>query len=250
MYGVWNSDPDANRSRARVELIQFLLKKGALANAESELVALATALPPDPSAHLQAAQLFSQAHDYSGALTQYREALHFEPSNSAALAGAGEAAYYLADYITAQRYLEAAVNANPQDENVRALLAIADLVLRNNPFQGHISDVERNRRISSAFAQAEKRLTECAHQIGVDLNATGTPPAYPTPSQLVGLQSRWTMAKPDLDRLRSPAETDLPDTIMDVVFQIEQQTATICGQPQGLDQALLLISQKREAAIQ
>lgn len=29
MYGVWNSDPDNNRNRARVELIQFLLKKGA-----------------------------------------------------------------------------------------------------------------------------------------------------------------------------------------------------------------------------
>ena len=46
------------------------------------------------------------------------------------------------------------------------------------------------------------------------------------------------------------AETDLPDTIMDVVFQIEQQTAFACGRPQGLDLAFLLISQKREAAIQ
>jgi hypothetical protein len=35
---------------------------------------------------------------------------------------------------------------------------------------------------------------------------------------------------------------------MDVVFQIERQTATICGPPQGSDLALLLISQKREAA--
>jgi transcriptional regulator GlxA family with amidase domain len=37
---------------------------------------------------------------------------------------------------------------------------------------------------------------------------------------------------------------------MDVVFQIEQQTSTACGQPQGLDLALLLISQKREVASQ
>jgi hypothetical protein len=36
---------------------------------------------------------------------------------------------------------------------------------------------------------------------------------------------------------------------MDIVFQIEQQTASVCGRPQGLDLALLLISQKREAAI-
>jgi hypothetical protein len=37
---------------------------------------------------------------------------------------------------------------------------------------------------------------------------------------------------------------------MDVVFQIEQQSAAVCGQPKGLDLALLLISQKREAASQ
>jgi hypothetical protein len=106
--------------------------------------------------------------------------------------------------------------------------------------------VERNRRIAAAFAQAEQRLTDCAQQAPVNLNATGIPPASP----LASLQSRWMATKPELDRLRSPAETDLPDSIMDVVFQIEQQTASICGRPQGIDLALFLISQKREAAIQ
>ena len=79
MYGVWNSDPDANRSKARVELIQFLLKKGAPDKAESELMALATALPPAPDAHLQAAQLFAQAQDYAGESAQYEEVLRFDP---------------------------------------------------------------------------------------------------------------------------------------------------------------------------
>jgi len=100
--------------------------------------------------------------------------------------------------------------------------------------------------IAAAFAQAEKRLTDCAQQTGVDLKA----PTTSTLSPLVVLQSLWTEAKPDLARLRSPAETDLPDAIMDVVFQIEQQTEATCGKPQGLDLALLLISQKREAASQ
>jgi len=246
MYGVWNSDPDANRSRARIELIQFLLKKGATPNAESELMALSTSLPPDPSAHTETAQLFEQAQDYSNSLIQYREVLHLEPSNSAALAPAGEAAYHAGNYTTAQRYLQAAVNANPQDAKARELLATTDLVLRNNPFRSHISDAERNRRIAAAFNQAEKRLTECAKMTEVDLNE----PAASTASPLVDLQQRWKATHPDLGRLRSAAETDLPDAIMDVVFQIEQQTGAICGPPQGVDLALLLISQKREAAIQ
>jgi hypothetical protein len=37
---------------------------------------------------------------------------------------------------------------------------------------------------------------------------------------------------------------------MDLVFQIEKQTADTCGLPQGIDLALLLISEKREAASQ
>ncbi len=260
MYGVWNSNPDANRSKARIELIQFLLKKGAPDRAESELMALATALPPAPDAHLQAAQLFAQARDYGGELAQYEDVLRFDPTNSAALAGAGQAAYRAGNYGNARRYLQEAVNTNPQDEDSRQLLATTELIFRNDPFLGHISDAERNRRIAAAFAQAEKRLEECAQQKGVDLKPTTTPgvasgsssasaPA-PVPSPLLALQSVWTEAKPDLARLRSPAETDLPDAIMDVVFQIEQQTAATCGQPQGLDLALLLISQKREAANQ
>jgi len=246
MYGVWNSDPDANRSKARIELIQFLLSNNAPGKAESELMALATALPPEPIAHLQAARLFAEAQDFTGALIQYQEVLRLDQVNSSALTGAGQAAYRSGNYATAQRYLQAAVNANPQDASSRQLLATADLILRTNPFRSHISDAERNRRIAAAFVQAGHRLTECAQQTGVDLKAATTPAAFP----LSSLQSRWTAAKPNLAYLRSPAETNLPDTIMDVVFQIEQQTAAICGRPQGLDLALLLISQKREAASQ
>jgi len=244
MYGVWKSDSDANRTKARIELIQFLLKKDALDKAESEMMALAAAMPPDVAAHLQAAQLFEQAHDYANALAQYQEVLRIDLENASALAGAGQAAYRTGNYATAGRYLEAAVKANSQDADSRRLLATTDLILRANPFQSHISDAERNRRITAALAQAEKRLAECAQQTGVDLKV----PATVTASPLSSLESRVTAAKPNLARLRSPAETDLPDTIMDVVFQTEQQTAAICGPPQGLDLALLLISQKREAA--
>jgi hypothetical protein len=34
---------------------------------------------------------------------------------------------------------------------------------------------------------------------------------------------------------------------MDLIFSIEQQTATLCGEPDGMNLALLLISRNREA---
>jgi cytochrome c-type biogenesis protein CcmH/NrfG len=244
MYGVWNAEPDANRNRSRIELIQFLLKKNVRAQADSELIALTTALPPNPDQHLEAAQLFEQAQDYAGALSQYEEVLRLEPENAIALGGAGEAAYHSGNYATAEHYLREAVAANGNDSNARELLATADLIIRTNPFHSHISDAERNRRIAAAFAQAEDRLTNCTQQTSAATKTIGSA------SSLTALQSRWTQAQPDLDHLRSPGETDLPDAIMDVVFQIEQQTAATCGQPQGVDLALLLISEKRQAASQ
>lgn len=248
MYGVWNSDPDLNRSTVRIELIQYLLKRNARAQADSELIALAAALPRDPVAHLQAAQLFMQAQDYAGALTQCEEVLSLQPNNMAALAGAGEAAYRLGNYALAQRYLRSAANADPANVDARQFLATTDLVLRANPFHSYISDMERNRRIADDFAQAGNRLSQCARQTGVDLSAAAG--LSPAPSPLVTLQARWSSAKPDLKHLQSPAEADLPDALMDVVFDIEQQTAAACGPPQGLDLALLLISEKREPAAQ
>jgi tetratricopeptide (TPR) repeat protein len=246
MYGVWNSDADANRNRARIELIEYLLKKNARAQADSELIALSASLPPEPAQHLQAAHLFLQAQDYDGALKQFENVLRLEPSDAEALEGAGEAAYRSGNYMLAQHFLHGAENSGDADASARELLATTDLVLRTNPFHSHISDAERNRRITSAFAQAQERLAQCAQQVRVDLNA----PTSSVHSPLVDLQSRWNDVKPDLAHLQSQAEADLPDTLMDVVFQIEQQTAVSCGQPQGLDLALLLISQKREAATQ
>ena len=256
MYGVWSIDPDANRRDARLELVEFLLRKGAHAQAQSELVALAAFLPPDPALHLCAAVLFGQAQDYPDALAEYERVLRLDHGNPGALAGAGEAAYHAGRYRTAQRYLQLAVNAKPQDSTLRYLLSSANLILETDPFVRRISDAERNRRIAAAFAKAGERLSACAKQRGVDLSGAAkgsvssslSPAPSPPPPALVVLESRWLAARRDLPRLRSAGEADLPDVIMDLVFQIEQQSAEDCGEPQGADQALFLISRDRETA--
>jgi tetratricopeptide (TPR) repeat protein len=253
MYGVWASDADANGRIARVELVEFLLRKNARAQARAELLALAASLPPDPELHLETAQLLTQARDYPTALSEYEKAAMLDRGNAVALAGAGEAAYRAGRYRSAEPYLQAAVNADPRDSNSRTLLESARLVLEADPFVRHISDAERNRRITADFTSAGERLASCAHQKGVDLAAAPANPdgssSSPT-TALATLESRWQMRKSDLLKLRAPGETDLPDAIMDLVFQIERQTAQDCGEPQGLDEPLLLISRDREAADQ
>ncbi len=257
MYGVWSADADANRRKARLELIEFLLQKGARAQAQSELVALAASLPPDPELRLQAAQFFAQAQDYRDALSEYEQVLRLNRGDPVALAGAGEAAYRAGHYRTSLRYLQEAVEANPQDSHSRQLVEYATLVLRTDPFVRRISDAEHVRRLTSAFLHAGDRLKSCARAKGVNLenasanSGTSLSASISSPSEaLASLAQRWSALKPALRRLRAPGEDDLPDAIMDLVFQIEQQTANDCGEPQGADQALLLLSRNREGADQ
>lgn len=255
MYGIWSSDAAANRRKAQIELIEFLLQKNALAEARPELVALAASLPPDPALELRTAELMVQAQDYADAFAEYERVLHTDHTNAAALAGAGETAYRAGRYRTAQHYLQAAVSANPKDDNLRDLLISTNEILQSNPFARRISDAERNRRLAAAFENAGQRLTSCAQQKGINLSgvkpaASSLSPVPNSTSPLTALQSRWLTTKPDIPRLRYAAENDLPDVIMDLVFSIEQQTAQDCGEPQDINRALLLIARNRDTADQ
>lgn len=242
MYGVWSSDAADNRRKARLELIDFLLQKGARPQAQSEIIALTASLPPNPALHLQAAQFFMDIQDFMDAFLEYEQVLHLDHNSAAAMSGAGNAAYRMGHYRTAERFLQEAVRSDPQNTNARQLLETASMVLKADPFVRRISDAERNRRIVAAFQQAGQRLQSCQQSQAINSNATVLP--------LSKLADSWNAMKMQLPKLRSAEEADLPDAIMDLVFQIEQQTASWCGAPQGIDQALLIISRDREAADQ
>lgn len=253
IYGVWTSDPDTNRRQTRFELIEFLLKQNAKPQAQAELIALAQVLPPDPVQHLTIADLLRQTQDYENALAQYRIVLKLDHNNAAALAGAGDAAFNLGHFRTAEKYLQGAVAAQPDNARARSQLKTATLVLQSDPFLRHLSDAERNRRIAAAFAHVGERLKNCARAQNIDLAANpGNVNATPNSSgnDLPSLWARWQAARRLLRRLNSPSNADLPDTLMDLTVQIEQQTGQQCGELSGLDLALLLGARDRETVDQ
>ena len=85
-----------------------------------------------------------RAPDYEHALAEYRLSLKLDRHNPAALAGAGRAAFELGPLRLAQRYLQAAVAANPNDAQSAGLLKTAALVLQLDPFRRQISIAQRN----------------------------------------------------------------------------------------------------------
>ncbi len=238
MYGVWPADGDKKRRDTQFELIEYLLTHNAVSQAQAELISMAATLPPDPDLHLRVAQLFARSQDYQHALDEFQHVLSVQRQNPDALVGAGEAAFQLGRYRSAQGYLQSASRLEPKNEAVTSSLESAKLVLQADPFARRISERERRRRISRAFEDSGKRLEDCAKSKGIDLNSPGSG------GELQTLRTRWNAMKNEVARARA-GHAEMPEAAMDLVFQIEQQTAIQCGPPSGMDQALFFLSQNR-----
>ncbi|HEV3512606.1 MAG TPA: tetratricopeptide repeat protein [Candidatus Sulfotelmatobacter sp.] len=237
IYAAWASDEEWKRRDARLELIELLLNHKAPAQAQSELIGLEANVGDDPAQQEQIGSLFLRAQDYEHALNAFVIALKSERHNPTALAGAGEAAFQLGRYPLAQRYLQAALAANPNDKQSAQALKTTEMVVEMDPFRRQISTAERNRSVVQVFQIAGQRLTGCA------LPKSTTPgPASTQPS----LSDEWASLKPKITERNLERDPDLVESAMDLVFQIERQTSIVCGTPSGSDLALLLIAKLHE----
>jgi tetratricopeptide (TPR) repeat protein len=262
MYGIWNSDPEAHRRNAQFELVDFLLRQNARPQAQAELITLSASLPPDPELEMRLAQMFARSADYGPALSEYETALEHDRQNVAAAVGAGEAAFQLHRYGTAEKYLETALKLDPSNSSVSQQLQTARLILEIDPFVRGISTSERDQRIKISFDRAGARLEECAEKHGIaGDNAKGSgesadtnrqenvqkngSPDDTSSSELTSLLQDWTATKSRISRRGTTFESDEAESVMDLVFRIELQTQKGCSDPVGLDQALLLLAQDR-----
>jgi tetratricopeptide (TPR) repeat protein len=236
IYGEWDRDPIEHRRQARLELCKFLLDSGQQVQAQSELIALAGDLPPDPQLQTQVATLLLRANEYDHALALFQEALGGQPQLVAALAGIGEIYFAKADYRPATRYLERALHEDPRNTRVSELLKTAEQVLSVDPYEHLIGSREKARRAIRAFHQALSRLEDCAGARGISL----TQEAEPTPLQQLDLRAREAQRKIRENLLaRDP---DRVPAVMDLAFDMERLAEQECGPAQGLDGALLLLA--------
>ena len=230
LYAPWSTEQADTRRGVRLELVRFLLTHDQASRAMSELLALSTDLPDDTALRLEIAQLFARAGDDRHALEQFQRALHLAPNNSDALAGAGQAAFRLGDYVLAQTYLR---GAPAEAEDVRHTREVVDLVLSNDPLANRLASTERRRRLGADFSYAQQRLGMCLEQrVG----------SQPTGDELA-LQSE---AQTFEEQLKPPAilEQDTVESGVDLIDRIERLVVQGCGPPTALDQALVLIGHK------
>jgi tetratricopeptide (TPR) repeat protein len=225
LYAAWPDQQAGSQREIRLELIRFLIANRFLNRAESEILALSSDLPDDVAHRLEVARLFMQTGDDRRALEQFQRALGQNPDNHDALAGAGQAAFGLADYRAAQRYFRKL----PSDlDDVRETRELVDLVMSSDPWAARIGSAERRRRLVADFSHAQARLEGCFSSRAGSLTSEET-----------ALQND---ARAFSGQLKSSAvlEQDRIEAGFDVIARIERATSS-CVPPTPLDRALVLI---------
>jgi tetratricopeptide (TPR) repeat protein len=231
--GTWQGDGYTRRREVRLELSRYLIAQQDFNRARSQLLIAAGNSLDDPAVKLEIAALFEQAHAPQDALDLYRTAAQKKPASLAALEGAGRTAYELNHYPLAWQYLERAVNHpdfkdRPATETAanRDMLGTAERLVALSPEPG-LSVRTRAERVMNAEKIAAVRMAGCTAKMQA-----------PTP-ELANLTARWGKLPTPLKVLTLEQQPELEESVMQLVFDTERVTATICGAPTG-DDALLL----------
>jgi tetratricopeptide (TPR) repeat protein len=235
--GRWQGDGYERRRMVRLELARYLIGQKDYAKARTQLLVAAGNAPDDPNIKLEIAGLMEEAQDPANALEIYQNIAEQKPCPIEALEGAGRVAFALGRFKQAHEFLERVVShpdfvslpESVQSSN-RELLAATNHVLELFPAT-ELPAEERAKRVLHAAEVAKARLESCSM-------SKPTPP-----SMLADLVTKWQqipakLSPPALDR-----DAQMEQTIMNLVFDTEKQTAAACGTPGGEDVLLLKIAQ-------
>jgi Tfp pilus assembly protein PilF len=240
IYGSWDKNPAEQRRNVRLESCEFLLARGRTSDAQAELAALAADISPDDVLLLEkTGRLFLRAGQPGRALVEFEAALRNNPRQSQWLEDAGKAALAAGDYAKAEAYLARVVHENSSDEDLEMLAIVRD-VLGGDPFQSGLSDEEQARRSWRAFQRGLARLQQCTGGNATPLSA-GQP--------LSDLQNLFQGAQSLKKRVNLRSLSRLPELrkeAMQLVFRIEETTASSCGAATRTDRALVLIGRQHE----
>ncbi len=242
IYGVWDTDPLAQRWKVRREFCEYLLSQHDLGDAEPELIALAQETPPtDAGRENIAGDLLLRASLWSRALAAYRSALAVDHRDEDALAGAGRAAFKLAMYSDAAEYLQRLPATRRRTADVADILALSQAAATINALRPGLRASEGAKRAAKALSVAESRISSCAKTRGETLPANPRATTPPT-----DLQNLYATARQNRQLWIETNLAHHPDQVVAVMtfaVQAERTASAECGPPQSIaDRVLSLIA--------
>jgi tetratricopeptide (TPR) repeat protein len=241
--GEWNGNPVGHRWDVRKELCDFLLRGGRIEQARVEVMALADNTPSeDTDQVVVVGQLLLKTQEWNRALDLFRPLTTGDHPNPEALAGSGTAAFNLGEYVTARDYFMRLPPERRSEADVTAMLALAHQVMSADPYLSGLSVKDRALRAASAVAAASERADTC-----VASHPPGTPngPVSRALAQLQQNSAQFNRMNKDWNERNLASFPDRLEDAMSLAFATEGAAATACGEPQGKDRPLWLLSRAR-----
>lgn len=266
IYGVWDQDPLIMRWEVSRELCDYLLDRSAVRVAEPELIALADNIPPNDLARTkQAGELLIRSMLWNRALATFQSVLAAEDRGATAdreaLAGAGTAAFHLAEYPQTVDYLSK-LPIEDRSDSQNDMLETSRRVLALDPFLDALSTSSRAAIASRDLELAQSHAQNCATHAGQSPVQKQPVQQQPVEQEPVQKTSAASAPQPDLPALL--AQTDSmksawsqrmlaanPSRVNDAMaltFQLENAVAAACGPLAGPDRALWLLGLTRDAS--
>jgi tetratricopeptide (TPR) repeat protein len=232
IFGDWPENPEQSRRAASLELIHFYLDRGDSGHAISQLMILADNLPENPQLQAQVADLFSKAGDDRRALKLYRSAERLDPDSVPAILGAGEAAYRIGDFHTAQSYLTRTLRLDESDASAKRLLAVLQSFNLLDPNEHGLSEGEKINRTLRMFEISGNRLQFCA--------------GLTTDSSIASQAEQWKQRKSTANARFLTQHPEEVDSLQEFSISTETLAQLKCGEPSVDDSAILAIARHRE----
>jgi tetratricopeptide (TPR) repeat protein len=235
IYGAWDNNPALARRAARAEFIQFLLDHNSPTQAQAEAVILAAGVSPNEiPARFQAAKILFSTGDYDRAIDEYSSLIKYNVVPAAL--GAGQAAFQSGKFQSAVKFLDIAVEHGATDPNTKSLLEKSKQVLDMDPNRRRITSYARAKRVSDAYEIGGQRLKSCGTLKNQQVETANSV------TDLQKLYAEWARTGATMSFRKLEVDQDLRDSVMDLVYRIEQTTAEQCGLPSGADWALLMLA--------
>jgi tetratricopeptide (TPR) repeat protein len=258
IYGVWPKgvDPYRERTKARMELAELLIRQKRTGEAQAQLTALAAELPPNSEFHKTTGDLLMRAEAPRRAFLEYMAAREANRGKGMALELA-QAAFAQNDFTLANKWGGMAIREDPTLPANREFGQKVAMVVESDPFNRGIGELERALRVIRAFEAADARMGACfpSYVAGphsreiVQSEAGGQPKGNLTATQQnqVANFSEWAhQLRPRMIAAKLRHEDDVQENAMRFVFQGEQFATKNCElQPGARDAALLSLSKAR-----
>lgn len=167
IYGSWQSDTSGQPLRARLELIDLLVRRGAKRELLAELLPLQDVDADSVALRRHLGHLFVLAGSPERALPFFRELLKRNAGDGDAYAGMGEAALLLGNFRTARADLALAARLLPDSARFGAVLQVADTVLALDPLARGVGRAARHERARTVLQLTVDATAVCGQSAAV-----------------------------------------------------------------------------------